>query len=228
MPEVRPQPVTRARRTLARRSARGVTLLELMAVITIIGLFAVLAFPSMGAALRQRHAAAYAREAFGELQLARARAAATGAAHAVFYDATTQSFFLRMAIDASGGPVSSCTQPAWANSTPTTAPVKLGDNQLIGAVSAISNAQNLSNDFTSDPLTITLTGTSTNQIVAVCYSPSGAVYWMANGSPGVWNHGIPFDPAGPGWSIALTSGGATAQQYNIVMGPNGLPNFVVP
>ncbi len=220
--------MSRARRGPSRVGARGVTLLELMAVITIIGLFAVLAFPSMGAVIRQRHAAAYAREAFGQFQLARARAAATGAAHAVFYDATTQSFFLRMAIDTKGGPVSSCVAPAWAQTTTTTAPVILGDNQLIAAVSAISNSQNLSNDFTTDPLTITLTGATQNQIKAVCYSPSAVVYWMANGSPGVWNHGIPFDPVGPGWSISLAATGSAAQLYNIVMGPNGLPNFVVP
>ncbi|MFI5297954.1 MAG: Tfp pilus assembly protein FimT/FimU [Polyangiales bacterium] len=207
------------------------TLLELMAVITLIGIFSAVAFPSLGGALRQRHAAAYAREVFGSFQVARSRAAATGAAHAVFFVAASNGFYIRMGIDTNNGPSSSCVTGSSGTARPWAAnplgPITLGDNQLVGAVSTLLNdPQNPNNnDYTSDPLTILPTGAS--PVSAVCYTPSGSVFSMLSGATGTWNRGIPVDPAGTGWSIALTSQGSAATVYQIVIGPNGLPNFVV-
>ena len=59
------------------------TLLELMAVVTIIGIFVALAVPAMGGIIQDRHAARAADELANMFRIGRSRAAATGAAHYV-------------------------------------------------------------------------------------------------------------------------------------------------
>jgi hypothetical protein len=129
-----------------------------------------------------------------------------------------------MAIDAKGGPSSSCAKPAWNLTTSST----LGDSQLVNAVSALWSSLNQSNDFTADPLTITPLPNAASAVTAVCYSPSGQVFAMSASAVGVWSRGVPVNAAGTGWNIALTAQGTAATNYQIIIGPNGLPNFVVP
>lgn len=71
------------RRTGKERSKRGVTLLELMIVLAILGIAAAIGIPNWVAGKPWRELKWAAREAFGEFMKAKSRALTTGRAHRV-------------------------------------------------------------------------------------------------------------------------------------------------
>lgn len=93
------------------------TLLELMAVIVMIGMFLVLAGPTLGGVLEDRHNMRAADEIAGMFRIARNRALATGGAHVVRVVNGTGGlrFELRAAVSLTGGPTSSCSSMAWTS-----------------------------------------------------------------------------------------------------------------
>ncbi|MFO0742122.1 MAG: prepilin-type N-terminal cleavage/methylation domain-containing protein [Labilithrix sp.] len=74
------------RRTRARASGAGYTLIELMVVVILIAMLAMMAAPSMVTARGDRLAFSYARQVADAVHTARTRAAGRGAAHLVVYE----------------------------------------------------------------------------------------------------------------------------------------------
>jgi type II secretory pathway pseudopilin PulG len=182
-----------------------------MAVVTIIGLFLALAGPSLGSVVSERKSAGFAREVVGMFQTARSRAAGTGAAHAVEYDAATSSFTVYSAVDGGGMPVSNCWSPDW---TPG------GANLRLIAKTVPTDAA-----FATTPLTVAAIPGTTPPI-QYCFTPGGRFYSRtAAGNP--WVSGVPAVVGGNGFTIALTAKGAAATLYQVIIGANGLPNLVV-
>lgn len=103
------------RPALPRATQRGVTLIELMAVIVMIGMFLVLAGPTLGGVLEDRHNMRAADEISGMFRIARNRALATGGAHVVRVTngAGGLRFELRAAVSLTGGPTPGCSAMAW-------------------------------------------------------------------------------------------------------------------
>lgn len=99
------------------RRARGVTLIELMAVIVMIGMFLVLAGPTLGGVLEDRHNMRAADEIAGMFRIARNRALATGGAHVVrvLNGAGGLRFELRAAMSLAGGPTPDCSTMTWTD-----------------------------------------------------------------------------------------------------------------
>lgn len=102
-----------------RSGSRGFTLLELLTVVTIIGVFCALALPSMATRMRDRRTTVAANQITMLYRTARMRAIGRGSAVLVRYDKTgTQTLVVREAIAGSNAtygcnlqPVSSCTVP---------------------------------------------------------------------------------------------------------------------
>lgn len=159
-----------------RGDARGVTLIELLAVVTIIGIFVALAMPAMGGIMQDRQAAHVADEIANMFRIARSRAAATGGAHYIRAEAggPTARFQLRSTIVAVGGPTASCVTPSW-----TDADSRVLKDVDLGATTGAFAGKNIM----VQPTTATGSTPATGVISEYCYTPGGMPWWR---SGGVW------------------------------------------
>lgn len=188
------------------------TLLELMAVVTIIGIFVALGFPAMGGVLEDRQTARGAEEITNMFRIARSRAAATGAAHRVFANVGTASaafFELRTALVGVGGPSSSCISPLWTNT----------DSRRLQAVDfAPTGTGSLAG---RDIQVIPLSGVSTT--LEFCFTPGGNTWVRDSGA--LWRR--PVGSQITGWTVqrADKSGAIMGLQRTIRIMPSGLPSI---
>ena len=169
--------------TSARRaSTRAFTLLELMAVVVIVGVLAAIAIPSAGSAIRERRSAAAANYIVQQYRTARARAMGRGSAVLVRYD--TGRVTVREAIagtNATAGgcnlvTASSCTLPAGRWDTATQ--YNQIDDFNPTASSSYDGVAFQFSFYTFDP-----TGTGANATITsnptladVCFTPGGRTF----------------------------------------------------
>jgi prepilin-type N-terminal cleavage/methylation domain-containing protein len=170
---------TSARRRFARASAttaaRGVTLLELLAVVAIIGIFLALAAPAISKTLDDRKAGGLANDVAAVFRLARARAAATGSAHVVRVTSISgvAKLELMQAIDATTkAAVSSCFTPTWNPAGSDVRVLMTIDPANTPALKAKK---------------IVVVATTTN-VGMFCFTPGGGSWWNTSG--GVWSRPV--------------------------------------
>jgi len=201
----------RARPNRRRAHARGVTLLELMAVVTIIGIFVALGFPAMGGVLQDRQTARAAEEISNLFRIARSRAAATGAAHRVSAAATSPAsgrFELRTALVNVGGPTSSCTTPVWTDT----------DSRVLQQVDLRTTG---TGSLAARGIQIKpLTGVSSD--LEYCFTPGG-LSWVREGGA-LWRR--PAGSQAMGWELYQVSGTTVVGLTRVVrVMPSGLPSI---
>jgi prepilin-type N-terminal cleavage/methylation domain-containing protein len=109
-------------KSMSHASEQGVSLVELMAVVCIVGIFSAMAAPTIGGAMAERYSARAASEIAGLFEEARTRALATGAAHRVSVTAAgvVTVTAAQAAPSAGGTPNSSCVLTDWTNAVTTT------------------------------------------------------------------------------------------------------------
>lgn len=181
------------RRTRARRSSRGFTLIELMVVVLLIAMLAALAAPSMTRARNDRLTFSYARQASEMVHNARARAAGRGAAQLVVYTKALGTRGALLVYEAHDGltaasspvegpnPVSSCRNARqWDNVPALTATTTQrwtlveGLNLNASEAGAIQNTENI----IMDGLAGTAVATPTAVVAwALCTTPNGTTYF---------------------------------------------------
>jgi prepilin-type N-terminal cleavage/methylation domain-containing protein len=162
----RPHPKTARHPRRLSGAERGVSLIELLVVITIIGIFVALAGPTIVSTMQDRHAARGADEVVGLFRRARTHAASSGGAHLVRVIASGSNlrFELREAVDPiTKFPQSNCQTTLWT-ATGT-------DNLVLDTV-----------DFDSGPSYALKNIRASGPVNDVCISPGGTVYVRSGGS----------------------------------------------
>lgn len=188
------------------------TLIEVMAVVAIIGIFVALGFPTMGAVLEDRHTGRGAEEVANLFRIARSRAAATGASHRISANASSTVnavFELRTALVNVGGPTSSCISPLWTDT----------DSRVLQTVDmSKTGTGNLARrDIHVDPMS------GVSSTLEFCFTPGG-ISWIRNAG-GLWQR--PTGSQVTGWTIYRqdSAGVLLGMQRLVRIMPSGLPSI---
>ncbi len=198
----------------SRADARGVTLIELLAVVTIIGIFVALAMPGMGGIMQDRQAANVADEIANMFRIARSRAAATGAAHYIQASAggATATFVMRTTIVTVGGPTSSCITPTWTNTD-----TRVLKTVELGGTSGPFAGKNI----LVSPAAATGSTPATGTLSEYCFTPGGMPWWK---SGGVWQRPKGADVAR--FTVSrMDSSGPLGLIRTVRISPSGLPSI---
>jgi len=206
----------RVRRGRRRAGTRGVTLVELLAVVTIIGLFVALSMPGMSGIMQDRQAAHAADEIANLFRIARARAAATGAAHYIRANAagTTAAFEMRSTIVVVGGPSSSCITPTWTDTD---------SRQLKRFDLGMATTGQFGNKgILVRPSDATGGTPATPALAEYCFTPGGMPWWKTGG---VWTR--PTGGAVARYTVWRqdSAGKPVGLVRNVRLSPAGLPSI---
>lgn len=186
--------------------------MELLAVVTIIGIFVALGLPTMGGVMQDRQAARAADEISNMFRIARSRAAATGAAHRVSANTAAVAaarFELRTALTMVGGPTSSCVTPMWTDT----------DSRVLNLLEFAPTA---AGSFGGRGIEVKATsdgGGAPPSVVDLCFTPGGMTWIRVSG--GAWKR-----PAGwqaSSWQIyRMSLGTVTGLVRDVRVSPTGL------
>lgn len=152
---------------MRRCTSRGVTLLELMAVVVIIGIFFLAASPSLSTALRDRKTARATDEIASLFRQARMRAAATGASHLVRIrnSGNAKRFELHAALSTTTA-VGSCLVPSWVGAGASSFSSPTSDHIQLRVLDVATDAS-----FATDAIFVS------GLDVDFCFTPGGSTWW---------------------------------------------------
>jgi type II secretion system protein H len=190
--------------------SRGFTLVELVAVVLIITVFAALSIPTAVAQMRDRRVQESAREIALVFRQARLRAMGRGAAVLVRFDGETQRFEVhearlgKAAVDATCAdlPVSSCLRTLWNSDD---AAHRLVDGHSEATTGEMSN------------VSIGVTDSGNNPIaeLEICFTPAGRGFVRE-----AMNDGQAFVPLAEAYVATVSRPGKTRTRRVVLM-PNG-------
>ena len=187
------------------------TLLELMAVVVIIGLFLALAAPGISKTFDDRKAGGLANDVAAIFRLARSRSAATGGAHVVRVTSVSgvAKLELMQAIDpTTQAAVGSCFTPSW---TPAGA-----DIRLLMTIDP-ANTPELKNKK------IVAVATATN-VGLFCFTPGGGSWWNTSG---IWSRPLAANSLEYEVHRSDSAGAVVGLIRTVRLGTTGVPRIDV-
>jgi prepilin-type N-terminal cleavage/methylation domain-containing protein len=190
--------------------SRGFTLVELVAVVVIIAVFASLAIPTAVQQLRDRHVQESARDIALVFRQARLRAMGRGAAVLVRFDGGAQELTVHearlgaAALNAACAdlPVSSCLRTAWNASD---GPHRLVDSHREATAGEMSNVSIAVTDSDNDAITA----------LEICFTPMGRAFVRE-----AMNDAVRFVPLSEAYVASVSRPGKTRTRQVVLM-PNG-------
>jgi type IV fimbrial biogenesis protein FimT len=194
--------------SIGQGARRGFTLLELMAVVTIIAVFAALAIPTAVVQLRDRRVQEAARRIAGVYREARLRALGRGSAMLVRFNAgvmTVHEARVGVAVGGNAGcadlPVSSCLNTDWSSTS--------ASQRIIDGYQPPSSGE------LSD-LTVAVTDSADTAVpnLDICFTPMGRGFARRQNTNG------PFAPLADAFVATLSRPGMTRTRQVVLM-PNG-------